>query len=437
MSVTKIALRNLSRQKRRTFLLGGAIAFGVLVTTLVNGFSGGLVANIEANVSKMVAGHIFLLSASKDESKRTILSMSMTPAIENAIRTLPYPVAYTQKRTRFLGTVVFETNSMSRAVEGVDWQNDHFLMDDLKLKAGSVADLATPKAVLLGQRHADKLGVRVGEEVFLQATTVHGQQNYDAFVVKAIFDDANNSMNSSLYIGLDDADVLLDMAPGTFNLLGLTLKNFGDTDAATLALLRNLPPELNLVPRSQTAGKSSDALLASFKKDKKNFGPETIVINVNDELAQVRGQILAVNFLAMGVLAVLLLVVMVGLTNTYRIIVFERSREIGTMRAIGMQRPHVEQIFVLEAVFLSLAGALAGIVLAVVVLTGISLVPWSTTGNSAVAFVLNNGHVAWRLDALTLVVTTALVAGMTWLAALFPARRAGKVDPAVALRATA
>jgi len=64
MSVAKIALRKLSRQKRRTFLLGGAIAFGVMAATLVNGFTGGLVVNIEANVSKMVAGHIFMASLS-------------------------------------------------------------------------------------------------------------------------------------------------------------------------------------------------------------------------------------------------------------------------------------------------------------------------------------------------------------------------------------
>ena len=102
-----------------------------------------------------------------------------------------------------------------------------------------------------------------------------------------------------------------------------------------------------------------------------------------------------------------------------------------------MQRKAVQRIFVLEAVFLSLGGALAGILLAIFVLIGLSLVPLGGDGNGALAFVLNNGHLAWRLDALTLLVTTGLVAGMTWLSALFPARRAGRVDPAVALRTTA
>ena len=436
MSVTKIALRNLSRQKRRTFLLGGAIAFGVLVATLVNGFTGGLVMNIEANVSKMVAGHIFMFSVYKDPNNRTIMSMDENPGVDAAVKSLKFPVAFTQKRTQIMATLVFESNSIGRTVEGVDWNKDQFLMGDLKLSAGRVEDLSDPRAVLLSQKQADKLGVRVGEEIFIQAETIHGQQNFDAFLVKAIFDDSGSSVSSSAYIGLDAANKLLDMAPGSFNLFGVTLKRFGDTDAATDALVAALPSSLNVLDRAKARGQGFRDLYAAFKKDKKNRGPETIVTNVNDALASIKGQILAVNFLALMVLTVLLAVVMVGLTNTYRIIVFERSREIGTMRAMGMQRGEVQAIFVLEAIFLSLGGVVVGVFVATLLLIGISLFSFGN-GNSALAFILSSGHLAWRLDIVTLIVTTALVAGMTWLAALFPARRAGKVDPAVALRTTA
>jgi len=438
MSVTKIALRNLSRQKRRTFLLGGAIAFGVLIATLVNGFTGGLIVNIESNVSKMVAGHIIVSSVYKDENKRTIMSMDMTPALDASIKALPYPVAFTQRRTQTSATLVFETNTIGRTLEGVDWKNDHFLMDGLKLKAGRLEDLDDPRAVLLAQKHADKLGVRVGEEIFIQAQTVHGQQNYDAFVVKAIYDDSNTSMTSSTYASLDAVNTLIDMKPGSFNLLGITLKNFSDTDAAIEALVPLMPAELKVPPRIANQGKSFNDVFAAYKKDKKNLAPLTIVMSVNDELAGIKGQIMAVNALAIFVLGILLLVVMVGLTNTYRIIVYERSREIGTMRAMGMQRKGVQRIFVLEAVFLSLGGAIAGILLATALLIGLSFITWGAdVAGSGLAFVLDNGRLTWRLDVITLVVTTALVAGMTWLSALFPARRAGRVDPAVALRTTA
>ena len=45
----RIAFRNLNRQKKRSFLLGGAIAFGILIVTLVNMFTGGLMENVQDN----------------------------------------------------------------------------------------------------------------------------------------------------------------------------------------------------------------------------------------------------------------------------------------------------------------------------------------------------------------------------------------------------
>jgi putative ABC transport system permease protein len=436
MSVAKIALRNLSRQRRRTFLLGGAIAFGVMAATLVNGFTGGLVVNIEANVSKMVAGHIFMASLSKDANKRTIMSMDDNPGLEAAVKALKFPVAFTQRRIQINASLVFETNSMGREVDGVDWKNDHFLLDGLKLNAGKIDDLSDPRALLLGQRQADKLGVKLGEQVFIQTQTIYGQQNFDAFLVKGVYDDGGSSVTSSAYIGLDAAAKLVDMKPGTFNLFGITLARFGDIDAATDAFIAALPPTLRVLDHAKNSGKSFNDLYSAFKKDKKDPGPLTIVTNVNDELAGIKGQILAVNSLALLVLVILLAVVMVGLTNTYRIIVFERSREIGTLRAMGMQRSQVQSLFVLEAVFLSLGGAVLGVALASLLLTVVSLIPFGRT-DSALAFILSSGHLAWRLDGFTVLVTTGLVAGMTWLAALLPARRAGKLDPAVALRTSA
>ena len=56
MEIIKLALRNLSRQKKRTFLLGGAIAFGIMIVTIINGFVGAFVSNISENFANLAAG---------------------------------------------------------------------------------------------------------------------------------------------------------------------------------------------------------------------------------------------------------------------------------------------------------------------------------------------------------------------------------------------
>ncbi|MQY77227.1 MAG: FtsX-like permease family protein [Spirochaeta sp.] len=61
------------------------------------------------------------------------------------------------------------------------------------------------------------------------------------------------------------------------------------------------------------------------------------------------------------VFILLLVITMVGITNTFRMIMLERTREIGTMRALGMQRGSVRNIFLSEALFIAIGALYAGL----------------------------------------------------------------------------
>ena len=67
MKLIKLALRNLLRQKRRSILLGSAIAFGILFITLINGFTGSFIENVGENFSHLLAGHIFIDGVEMDK----------------------------------------------------------------------------------------------------------------------------------------------------------------------------------------------------------------------------------------------------------------------------------------------------------------------------------------------------------------------------------
>ncbi|HUX52215.1 MAG TPA: hypothetical protein VMW73_15580, partial [Spirochaetia bacterium] len=67
-----MALRNLNRQKKRSFLLGGAIAFGLMIVTIINGFTGSFVQNVDENFSHLFAGHIFITGTEKLANGRRV-----------------------------------------------------------------------------------------------------------------------------------------------------------------------------------------------------------------------------------------------------------------------------------------------------------------------------------------------------------------------------
>jgi len=120
-----------------------------------------------------------------------------------------------------------------------------------------------------------------------------------------------------------------------------------------------------------------------------------------------------------------------GITNTMTMAIFERTREIGTVMALGTRRRGVIAMFVLEGIVLGVLGAVAGAVLGVLLAKAISAVgiqlpppPGSTRGFLVQIFVVPDVLLqAFRLSLITAA-----------LASLYPAWRAARLNVVEALR---
>lgn len=166
-----------------------------------------------------------------------------------------------------------------------------------------------------------------------------------------------------------------------------------------------------------------------------NFqGARYRVYTINDILTQLQlPQIAAaVNGVALVILVILALIIVVGVINTFRIILNERTREIGTMRALGMQRRRVRRLFLLEAFFLFLGGAVSGLAAAAVAM-GLLRLPRFDPATPAF-MMLQGGHLSFVVSPPQVVVSLAAVGLITILGAWLPARRAALLKPVDALR---
>jgi putative ABC transport system permease protein len=127
------------------------------------------------------------------------------------------------------------------------------------------------------------------------------------------------------------------------------------------------------------------------------------------------GQINQLLYLIYALLALSIIVSLFGIVNTLALSIFERTRELGMLRAIGTSRRQVKRIVRLEAVITSLIGALLGLVLGVLFALAISR-PLASEG-----FALT-----FPVTTLVALVAAAALAGM--VASLWPARRAARLD---------
>ena len=163
-------------------------------------------------------------------------------------------------------------------------------------------------------------------------------------------------------------------------------------------------------------------------------GTRFSVLNINDMMESVTSMVNVLNTISYVIFIVLMLITMVGLLNTFRMVLIERTQEIGTMRAIGMQRKEVRNIFLTEALVLALGGAIAGLIVALLLSAGLSFIPLST--ESPLQFFLTDNTFAFPVVPSSIISTLIIISLVTLAAAYLPARKAAKLDPAVALRTT-
>ncbi|OGS19465.1 MAG: hypothetical protein A2219_07700 [Elusimicrobia bacterium RIFOXYA2_FULL_50_26] len=139
------------------------------------------------------------------------------------------------------------------------------------------------------------------------------------------------------------------------------------------------------------------------------------------------------NIITFSAVLVLFFIILIGVINTLRMTIKERTREIGTIRAIGMQKSDVRAIFILESFFLTLISCLAGIALAFITMRLLSLVHFEMQDNPMGMLLIQN-HLHFMPSSGGIVFNLLLILLMAVATAYFPARRAAGLSPANALR---
>jgi putative ABC transport system permease protein len=277
------------------------------------------------------------------------------------------------------------------------------------------------------------LGAAVGDLVLAQLETITGQQNVGEFVVAAITFDPGLLSTVSAYANLDVVNELLDLPPDGHMRLSIMLEDVRSMERFADKFSRILEENgRSLFPR-QTPSLSL-GLFDTAPRTETWEGIRYQVSTLGDYLSQLNQTIGILNLLGWGILIVLLVIIMTGITNTYRMIMFERTREIGTMRALGMQRYGVKRLFLFEAALLGIFGALVGMAAGFGIMGIAHLYQFRL--DSPLFLFLSAGRMRFSVPLWQLMLNSGAVVLLCIAGALAPASRAAALEPGSALRKT-
>ncbi|MBI9097272.1 MAG: ABC transporter permease [Spirochaetaceae bacterium] len=432
MRYLHVAIKNVVREKRRSLLLAGAIAFGLMVIILVGSLADGIMDSFINHQAGMISGHVVVKGYSYSARDNLISWMEKGDPILQKAKDFFGEGDRINRRSTTMGTFISGSEARQQFVMGIDPQLEEDLRDLLILEEGQYLTDEEESGILLSKEIAEELGLKTGDSVLLKTRTLDGVNNVGDFLIQGIIaDDLGTVSSMAAFVHRSYLNEVLGIGSEDFTELHLFLEDSRSTDAVTGDFYKFLENEnVALVERPENRQKRQEILARLTTENWSGIRYQLSSLEETFTFVYVIGVFL--NGTSVLIMLILMGIILVGISNTLRMMIFERRKEIGTMRALGMQRGSVVKLFIVEMQIIALLGVFLGGISA---LLG-GLIIHSITfdlNHTFFSLFLYRGHLTMSFLPMRFVVNGVIIMFLVWLASLLPAGKSAKIDPAKAI----
>ncbi|GJQ34675.1 MAG: ABC transporter permease [Anaerolineales bacterium] len=402
MNYFKMAYRNLGRHRRRSLLSGLALALGTALLMFIAAFFQGEMRSSMETTLKLNTGHLQVRDEDYDPDK---LSVAWEYLIENPDQAAAQiealdPVRVATPRLVASGIVSVRDESAGVQIMGIVPESEANTPYRDGIISGEFITADDREGILIGLPLAESLGLKAGDQISLLVNTSDGDVDEQQFTIRGIFTTGTSAWDKGIvFLPLAKAQAF-SRAENHASMIFILLKDREKAEEVAGAIQGE-----GIVVKTWTQMNELLVLVEDFS---------------NAYLA-------IINLIVLGVTATVIV-------NTLLMSVFERTREIGVLSAIGMKGRQVIALFLSEATLLAFGGigvgALAGWALSAYF--GKVGVYFGDLGISGDMLLEDRIYTYLTLDsAVNLIITAFLI---TILASLYPARMASRMEPVEALR---
>jgi putative ABC transport system permease protein len=395
------------------------VVVGSSLMVALNGLGAGFGKFIDQSFSMLAPNILFVSSAQQDQSASgpfggggppPVPKITLNTAVETRIRSLPL---VSDVISSYQGQVQLESSgkTLSTSIFSIDPAKLYIIAPTLEFEENSAMRSNDPSAIYI----ADQIAYPPGENApfaiigqTMRATYTFVDDNGDqqeesrSFVVRGIMKPTGNPTIDNAVVFNEDAGSALMHKSGKYDGL-LVVAESGE-------FVKNVEEEIRKLYGNDIGVTSPEAILKTIKEFTGGF---TVFI--------------------LGIALVALLVGAVGIITTLYTSVMERTKEIGTMKAIGAQNSNVLSLFMVEALMIGILGATSGLLAGMA--GGYALIAGLGSAGGSGGDTSNGiGNISPVFLPIDLATVWGISVGLSLIAGIYPAWKASRLSPIVALR---
>lgn len=408
MFFLKMALKNLTRHKRRTIITALIIAFAILIYVMTDGLMIGMTEMSFDNIINLESGHLQIADQDYWEDRKELpLENLITPSaeLEDKITQRADFEAIT-RRLQFAVNLNNGIDELPVKGIGIDLENDSKVFELNKYLVEGRMPAEGSTEVIMGAKLAELMDFKTGDYAVMLIRTEEKTFNTIDGEIVGLFNTPHPSLNeNNVFLPLSTAQDRLNVESKISNYV----VRLSDQDQAMAAA-----EELN------------GSLTAPYRAYSWKDAARSLVTMI--EMQDIETQV---------VLAVILTLAAVGIINTVILSALERMEELGMMKALGMHEREIIYTFMGEAAGIGIIGGIMGIIMGIIGLYifniyGIDMAAMTGGGDFDYGFPLSGTiYAGWQISSFIFVFVYGV--SVSVIASIFPALWAARKDPVKAI----
>ena len=405
----KIAVRNLLRYKRRTFLTASLITIGVIFVLVFISVSGSFKAMMISQITDSMLGHIQIHKKGYVAAIDNLpLNLNLRPQdvakLEDILKNDADVEAYSP-RIKFGGMFSNFVETTNIRLNGVYPDREFKTIPLLASRISAGKKTIEKGEILIPVLLSKGMGVKIGDSVVIVTTNKDGSVNGKPFTVSGILESATGPGGRDGYVHIEDAQELLRMIEMEISEVATRLKDFDKLHAAGFKIENLLAGDLN------------------------QQGKPVFEIHSWEKLSPFYHLSRMIDLMTFFIKLMLIAIVLISIMNVMIMAVYERIREIGTIAAIGTPPEKILSMFVIEGFCLGIFGTVIGNIL------GAAIIYIINASKITFDFAMHQGLIlSANIRPTDIISISVIVIIVSVIASLQPAFKASRMEPITALR---